>query len=200
MIDLCQIIKPTMATGGPPAGSTRSRGTCSIMLGVSLLVPGPALAGGFVHDIDPVLVSLGSLRTYWYGLAYAAGFVGVLIWFARHRQRLGMTRIEVYELGIAIVVGVLVCGRAFEIVVYEWAFYRGHLGWLFSYWRGGMASHGVLVGCALGMWLFCRRRHKPFLSIADEVVFPGAVFLALGRIGNFIRGKRCSPRSSRSAW
>ena len=149
----------------------------------------PVLARGFVHQIDPVLASVGGVAVYWYGLAYALGFAGMLVWFSSRRGRIGMTESEVYDLCILIVVAVLLCGRAFEIIVYEWEYYRTHLTRLFSFWRGGMASHGVLIGCALGMWLYCRRRHKPFLRIADEVVIPGAVFLALGRIGNFINGQ-----------
>jgi phosphatidylglycerol:prolipoprotein diacylglycerol transferase len=84
-----------------------------------------------------------------------------------------------------------VFGRAFEIVVYEWEYYRTHLWELPSYWKGGMASHGVLLGAIVGIFLFRLLRHKSFLRIVDEVAIPAALLLALGRIGNFINGQIC---------
>jgi len=64
-----------------------------------------------------------------------------------------------------------------------------HLSQVLSFWRGGMASHGVLLGGIVGIFLFSRLRHRSFLDIADEVVIPAAFLLALGRIGNFINGE-----------
>ena len=77
--------------------------------------------------------------------------------------------------------------------MYEWEYYRIHLPQLLSYWRGGMASHGVLLGGVAGILLFSKLRQKSFLRIADEVVIPAAFLLALGRIGNFINGQIYGP-------
>jgi phosphatidylglycerol:prolipoprotein diacylglycerol transferase len=144
---------------------------------------------GFVHNIDPVLGFVGPLPVYWYGAAYAAGFTGMLVWFRMRRRRLRLSDSEPYDLCILITLGVLLGARAFDVVVYEWGYYREHPARLLSYWHGGMASHGVLIGCALALWIFSRWRRHPFLLMADEVAIPGAVFLALGRIGNFINGQ-----------
>jgi phosphatidylglycerol:prolipoprotein diacylglycerol transferase len=97
----------------------------------------------------------------------------------------------VYEFSIIFALSLLVCGRAFEIIVYEWEYYREHLSQLFSYWRGGMASHGVLIGGLVSFYLYGRLRNKKFLFLADLVVIPGALLLAMGRIGNFINGQIC---------
>lgn len=147
------------------------------------------LPAGFVHNIDPVVLTIGRIPLYWYGFAYSLGFTGMLAWFLARRRRIGLERGEAYELCILIVIGVLVGGRAFEIVIYEWDYYRAHSTLLLSYWHGGMASHGVLVGAAIALWLFSRWRRYPYLLLADEMVIPGALFLALGRIGNFINGQ-----------
>ena len=144
---------------------------------------------GFVHNIDPVVGHVGPLPVYWYGLAYAIGFTGLLVWFWFRRRRLRLSESEPFDLCILITLGVLLGARAFDIVVYEWGYYRDHPAQLLSYWHGGMASHGVLIGCALALWIFCTWRRHPFLLMADEVVIPGAVFLALGRIGNFINAQ-----------
>ena len=145
--------------------------------------------GHFVHRIDPVLVDLGPIRIWYYGLAYCVGFVGVHVWLRQSRRLFGFTPQHVYDLTLSFTACVLIFGRAFEIIVYEWGYYSEHPRQLLSYWRGGMASHGVLLGGALGTWLFCRLRRRPFLDVMDEIVVPCALFLALGRIGNFINGQ-----------
>ncbi len=145
----------------------------------------------FVHNIEPVLLRFGGVSFYYYGLAYSLGFVGVHLWLRWRRERIGWHLEEVYEFSIIFALSLLVCGRAFEIIFYEWEYYREHLSQLFSYWRGGMASHGVLIGGLAAFFIFGRLRKKKFLLLADLVVIPGAFLLALGRIGNFINGQIC---------
>jgi len=143
----------------------------------------------FVHGIDPRLAALFGVPLYHYGLAYALGFAGVYAWFSIRRRALGWSAAETVELSILFAAAVLVFGRAFEIAVYEWDYYARHAGQLLSWWRGGMASHGVLLGALLGPWAFCRLRKRPLWLVLDELVVPGALFLALGRIGNFVNGE-----------
>ena len=42
----------------------------------------------FLHQIDPVAVSLGPLRVHWYGLMYLLGFL-LAWWLGRRRIRAG---------------------------------------------------------------------------------------------------------------
>ena len=105
------------------------------------------------------------------------------------RRELGWSLPEVYDFSILFSVGVLLLGRLFAVFVYHWEYYSGHLNELFSYWSGGMATHGVLLGGTGAVALFCRLRQKSFLKLADEIVIPAAFFMALGRIGNFVNGQ-----------
>ena len=143
----------------------------------------------FVHQIDPVLLEFRGVKLWYYGLAYAIGFLGIHAWFRHKREKLTLGAGQVYDLSILFAAGVLAFGRAFEIVVYEWSYYAENPSQLLSYWRGGMASHGVLLGAVVGSWFFCRLRGRRFLTIVDEIVIPGAFLLALGRIGNFVNGQ-----------
>jgi phosphatidylglycerol:prolipoprotein diacylglycerol transferase len=142
-----------------------------------------------VHRIDPLMLDIAGLGFWYYGLAYCLGFLGIYLWFRRPQSALGPSPRDALDLPLLCTLAVLIFGRAFEVIVYEWPYYTQHPSQLLSYWRGGMASHGVLLGGAAATWLFCRLRHQPFLKVADEIVIPAAVFLALGRIGNFINGQ-----------
>ena len=145
-------------------------------------------APSFVHRINPLLAEIFGVKLWYYGLTYSLGFVGVYLWFKRAQKRLGWADREVYDLSILIALGILVFARAVEIVFYEWSYYLQHPSQALSYWRGGMSSHGVLLGGTLGIWLFSRWRGKSFLEVVDEVVIPAAFLMGVGRIGNFIDG------------
>jgi len=141
-----------------------------------------------VHRITPLLAEIFGVKLWYYGLTYSLGFVGVYLWFKRAQKRLGWADREVYDLSILIALGILVFARAVEIVFYEWSYYLQHPSQALSYWRGGMSSHGVLLGGTLGIWLFSRWRGRSFLEVVDEVVIPAAFLMGVGRIGNFIDG------------
>ena len=143
----------------------------------------------FVHRINPLLGEILGLKLWYYGLSYSLGFLGVYLWFKRAQTRLRWSDQEILDLGILVALGVLLGGRAFEIAFYEWSYYTQHPSHVFSYWRGGMATHGILLGGLVGVWLFSRLRGKSFLAIADEMVIPGAFIMGVGRIGNFVDGQ-----------
>jgi phosphatidylglycerol---prolipoprotein diacylglyceryl transferase len=138
---------------------------------------------------DPVMLEVGPLRTYYYGVAYAIGLVIVSLWIFLRREVLGYHKGEVAEFSLAFAVGVLAGGRLFDVFLYEWSFFREHPLAVFALWRGGMATHGVMLGAILAGAAFCFYRGKSFLALADEVVIPGAVLMGLGRIGNHINGE-----------
>jgi phosphatidylglycerol:prolipoprotein diacylglycerol transferase len=149
----------------------------------------PTWPGPFVHAIDPVLFEAGGIYFWYYGLSYSVGFLGLFWWLRRSQLQLGIDRERVYELAIAVAAGVLLVGRAVEVLVYEWPHYRAHPHEVLYYWQGGMSSHGLLLGGCVGAWLFGRSRRRSFLEIADVLTVPAALLLALGRLGNFVDGQ-----------
>jgi phosphatidylglycerol:prolipoprotein diacylglycerol transferase len=147
------------------------------------------MLGPYVHAIDPILVDVGALHLWWYGLGFALGFLQLHLSLNRGRASLGLAAREAWSLSLFIVVGVLVGGRLVEISFDEWAFYRAHPSLVPAYWLGGMATHGLLLGAAAAVGLFAWAYNKPFLPLADALVIPGALLMGMGRLGNFIDGQ-----------
>jgi phosphatidylglycerol:prolipoprotein diacylglycerol transferase len=142
----------------------------------------------FTHDIDPIIVTVGGVHLWWYGAGFALGFWQIHRYLRRHRTSLGLTLRDVYTLSLCIVVGVLLGGRTVEVLFDEWGFYRTHPSFVPRYWLGGMATHGLLIGAALGTAAFAWWQRRPFRELADALVVPGALLMGLGRLGNFIDG------------
>ena len=148
----------------------------------------PGLAR-FIYDIDPVLVETEWIRLWYYGLAYGIGLLTVDLWVWLKRERLGFEGRDVAGFSLFFAAGVLLGGRLFDVVLYEWFYYKHNVWQIPSLWQGGMATHGILLGAVVGTLLFCRLRGTSFLAVADEIVLPGAVLMALGRVGNHINGE-----------
>lgn len=149
---------------------------------------GPAVLP-YVHAIDPIIGTIAGVHLWWYGLSYGAGFLNAHRSIRRSAPALGFSPTAVLDLSLLLAVGVLFGGRFVEVAFYEWPFYREHPSLIPAYWLGGMATHGLLFGGLLGIWLFSRLYRTPFLAVTDALSVAAAIILALGRIGNFIDGQ-----------
>ena len=53
-------------------------------------------------------------------------------------------------------------------------------------WNGGLSFHGGLLGAIVSSLIYCKIKNIGFYTLADILVIPSALFLALGRIANLI--------------
>lgn len=146
----------------------------------------------YVHTIDPVLVHVwGPIAVRWYGLSYVAGFLaGYLL--LRHWAKKGWFRIGVEDVQSLIffaVIGVMIGGRLGYVLLYDFLQWREEFWLPFQVWRGGMSSHGGMIGLAVAVYGFARARRVPFLHVADALVCAGPIGLFFGRLANFINGE-----------
>jgi phosphatidylglycerol---prolipoprotein diacylglyceryl transferase len=156
-----------------------------------------------VHpQFDPIAFSIGPLAVRWYGLMYLLAFIGFLL-LGRLRAGddwRGVNRQDVDDLLFYGVLGVILGGRLGYVLFYKPAYYLAHPLEVFMVWKGGMASHGGIIGVIIVMILFARARRKPFLQVADFVVPLVPQGLALGRIGNFINGELWGRPADPNVW
>ncbi len=148
-----------------------------------------AIGGPWVHRIDPIIASVDGVHLWWYGLSYAAGFLSAHIFLRRNRRRLGLSLRDAYDLTLWLAAGVIVGGRALVVFVNEWPFYREHPALVPAIWLGGLATHGLILGGAAGVFAFCLLRRVPFRPVFDVLAVAAALILGCGRIGNFIDGQ-----------
>lgn len=147
------------------------------------------ILGTFVHQIDPIILTVGGAHLWWYGLSYTLGFLNLHLHLRRHGGRLNLSPRSIGILSLMVVLGVLLGGRLVEVAFYEWPFYREHPALIPACWIGGMATHGLLLGGLAGIWIFSRMERRGFLSLTDALAVPAAFIMGLGRIGNFIDGQ-----------
>jgi phosphatidylglycerol:prolipoprotein diacylglycerol transferase len=156
-----------------------------------------------VHpQFDPIAFSIGPLAVRWYGLMYLLAFIGFLL-LGRLRAAQpwrGLTKQDVDDLLFYGVLGVILGGRLGYVLFYKPGYYLANPLEIVMIWKGGMASHGGIIGVIIVMILFARSRGKPFLQVADFVVPLIPQGLALGRIGNFINGELWGRAADPNVW
>lgn len=147
-----------------------------------------SLGNGFVFSVDPVMLRIGHFDVYWYGFVYTLGFSVLWLWLWLARRQLEWTARQVSEACIIFIVAVMVSGRLFEVVIYEWDWYRQHIEQIPMFWKGGMATHGLLLGSIIGAAIIAAWTETPLLRLLDVLSVAAAFIFGVGRIGNFIEG------------
>ena len=118
----------------------------------------------------------------------AASLAILLLWQRPVVQRNRFARAVPAPL-IVVMLGVILGGRLGYTLFYGWANIAADPLYILKIWEGGMSFHGGLVGVIAAMWLFARRRQRPFFDVADFVAPLVPLGLAAGRLGNFVNGE-----------
>lgn len=147
----------------------------------------------YVHDLSPVILHIaGPLAIRWYGLAYLGGFVAGW-WLLRHLARKKLFAFPESEVGNFILAigiwGVLVGGRLGYAFFYNLPETLADPLSLVQLWKGGMASHGGILGVSLVLLWYARRHRMSLWNLADNLACVAPVGLFCGRMANFINGE-----------
>lgn len=160
----------------------------------------------WLHDLNPFLWEFSpGVGLRWYGLSYALGFLAAwgLLRFLAAR---GVSPIPRARAGDAVMLAALCIvagGRLGYVLVYQPSliteFSRGFPFWgVLMIHKGGMASHGGMVGAIVGAMLISRGfkdesgqrvGRAPLWRVIDTFALITPSGLALGRLANFINGE-----------
>jgi phosphatidylglycerol:prolipoprotein diacylglycerol transferase len=149
----------------------------------------------FFHDFSPYIFQFpNGMGLHWYGLAYVLSFLlgGWLYrWLAEHRYT-DLPSAQVSDfICWAAVFGVMLGGRLGWIIFYGLG--QSHAGdpwyWPLQVWKGGMASHGGIIGLVLFTLYWSKRQRVSWTSIGDCLVVVAPIGLFLVRIANFVNGE-----------
>jgi len=127
-----------------------------------------------------------------YSLAYLTGFYILFVglrWQARRGwSLLRGDAISDYAVWVAMA-GVILGGRLGYCLLYAPRQTFTDPTFFFTVWKGGMASHGGILGVILVMIFYARAKKIPFYNLADATAFCVPLCLGLGRCANFLNGE-----------
>lgn len=139
--------------------------------------------------MSPEALQLGPLTLHWYGVLVVAGILAGLMTAARRGLRDRLDQELFYDLLPWLIGGVLIGARALYVATYWRTDFAGLPLWrTLAFWHGGLVFHGGLIGAAVAVILFARRRRLPLWVLADALAPSIALGHVLGRFGCFLNG------------
>lgn len=144
----------------------------------------------FVWDVNPEILELGPLKLRWYGLCFVIAFwLGFRIVRSMYRRE-EKPESDLDALLIYAIVGTVVGARLGHCLLYEPSVYLANPLAIFKVWEGGLASHGGVLGVAIALWIFCRKRPtQPYLWLLDRASVSAALAASFIRIGNLFNSE-----------
>ncbi len=137
--------------------------------------------------MHPILLEIGSLRLYTYGLFLAIGFI-TAIWFTKRNARLyGISDQTVSDLFFTILVSAIL-GARFLYVIINFDDYKANPLEIFQIWNGGLVFFGGFIFATLASVIFLRIKQMDIWKTGD-ILAPGlALGHSVGRFGCLFAG------------
>lgn len=137
--------------------------------------------------MNPILIELGPLKLYTYGLLVATGFYAGILWAVRLGRKEGIDPKFIYDTAFWVIIAAILGSRFFYIIVNIDYFVANPLS-MFKIWSGGLVFYGGFVGVFIAL-VICTRRAKVDLWTFMDVCAPaGALGHSIGRLGCFFAG------------
>lgn len=140
----------------------------------------------FLHTFEPsaILLTLGPIHIYWYGLFIVLGIIsalGVSLKLAKYYQ---IPTDKLFDLVFWLIIGGLVGARIYDICL-ELPYYLNHPLQALKIWQGGLAIHGAIIAGVIIIYIFSRRESLNFWRLFSFLVPGLAIGQAIGRWGNY---------------
>jgi len=99
--------------------------------------------------MNPVLVQIGPVTLRWYGLMIALA-IAVGLWLAgREGARKGFDPKKINDFAFFVIIGGVVGARIYYVLFSDLDYFWAHPLSLFSFWEGGLAIHGAILGAVI---------------------------------------------------
>lgn len=146
----------------------------------------------WLHDLSPFIIQFSeNSGIRWYGFAYVLGFVTAawLLSIYFKKQKSPFNKDQQQNVLLILILGVMAGGRLGYMLLYDLETLLRSPIQFFYVWKGGMASHGGIVGLTAAGAYIAFHYKQAFWKVADIIVTLGPTGVLFGRIANFINGE-----------
>ena len=140
----------------------------------------------FLHTYTPdsLLISLGSINIYWYGIFIVTGILAGILVIIKLADYYQVSKNTIIDLIFYLILGGIIGARLYHILL-ELPFYLKQPSAIFKFWQGGLAIHGALITGIIIM-IIMSRKYKLNFWLLGAIFTPGlALGQAIGRWGNY---------------
>lgn len=134
--------------------------------------------------LNPIAITLFGVSIYWYAVIIVASILLAFFLCYRKRGTFGISYDTILDLSLILIPVAFICARLYY-VIFAWEQYT-NISQIFNIKDGGLAIYGGMIGGAITIYFFCKKRKIAVLDILDYLVPYLALGQCLGRWGNFI--------------
>ncbi len=146
--------------------------------------------------MDPVVFSLGPLSVRWYGLIITCGMIFAVLLAIKHAKIEKVKTDDIVDLALYLIIFGVIGARLYYVImkldqyiVSEGSFLHNLGRTLYNIvavWEGGLAIYGGIIGGAITIFVFARKKKIRFPVLFD-IVSPSVMLgQIIGRWGNFV--------------
>jgi phosphatidylglycerol---prolipoprotein diacylglyceryl transferase len=140
----------------------------------------------FLHNFEPspLIISLGPINVYWYGLFVVLGTMAGLTVALKLAKKFNLSQETIFDLSFWLIIWGLVGARLYHVFL-EWDYYGAHPLNILKIWQGGLAIHGGIIASLLVIVFYAWKNKINFWVLAGPLAPALAIGQAIGRWGNY---------------
>ena len=145
--------------------------------------------------MNRVAIDLGFIQIYWYSIIILiAVLIGATVVYIEAKKQ-KMNPDDFTDLFFCTVVCGLLGARIYY-VIFNIDYYLSNKLEILAVWNGGLAIHGGIIGGALYLLHFCKKRKYNMLKLLDMMVVGLIIAQSIGRWGNFFNQEAFGPATT----
>ena len=138
-------------------------------------------------NVDPAIFTVLSREIRWYGLLWVIGLIVAVYVVQRIYKSEKLPEKWFDSLFVHMMLGIILGARLGHCLFYEPEYYLANPVEMLKIWKGGLASHGGVIGIIIAVWLYSKRvTKKSMLWTFDRVMVPTGFAAAMIRFGNLM--------------
>jgi phosphatidylglycerol---prolipoprotein diacylglyceryl transferase len=141
---------------------------------------------------SPILVQIGPISVYWYGIGYAIG-LATGFWIITSEARRRGLNLAVIPNGVIIVAAAALVGGRLYHVIDQWQLYKDDPLKIILPPYTGLGAYGGLAAGIVALYLYCRWKRLEFWTWADVAAPAVFVMQGIARWGNFFNQELYGP-------
>jgi len=141
-------------------------------------------------DFSPTLFTIGSIEIRWYGLLFSIAFYTsyALMKYMLKLENKPTNKLD--SLSIYLIMGTVIGARLGHCFFYEPQYYLQNPLEILAIWKGGLASHGGMLGVLIATFFFVKRNNEyGYVGTLDKLSVISASSAVLIRIGNLFNSE-----------
>lgn len=130
---------------------------------------------------------LGGHALHTYGALVALAFIVGSLYIRRESKRVGLNVIQMMDLTFYAALAGLIGSRILYVIISIDEWWKNPVVFL-EFWEGGLVFYGGLIGAAVTVVWYTKKKKLPFFKVADVFAVATTLGHSIGRLGCFSAG------------